>query len=160
MMPSLTRSKRRIMTHDGRTTFNRMLLVTLIFVWSGSFTAQGNVTPLVPHQQTKNTQHEPAIIWKQKLGWRGTNTNHHDTNHHLRRTTRRMQHDKDLDEVDFEDPNAISYSPSVSLTPSVTPSERPTSTPSAVPTRAPSASPSQSPSATPSLSLSPTRPLL
>lgn len=87
-----------------------------------------------------------------------------------------MQHDKDLDEVDFEDPNAISYSPSVSLTPSVTPSERPTSTPSAVPTRtpsaspsqsptstpsavptrAPSASPSQSPSATPSLSLSPT----
>eukprot|EP00978_Attheya_sp_CCMP212_P016312 scaffold42615_cov55-Attheya_sp.AAC.3 len=153
-----------MMTHDGRTTITRMFLWTmLLLVWSGSITVQGKVTSLVPHQKT-----QPS--WKTNLELTRTNHKNHHDGHNLRRSNnnvRRMQHDKDLDEVDYVDPDAITNPPSVSLKPSVTPSERPTATPSAIPTsspsaspsagptRSPSAAPSQSPSARPSLSFSP-----
>eukprot|EP00978_Attheya_sp_CCMP212_P016311 scaffold42615_cov55-Attheya_sp.AAC.2 len=128
-----------MMTQDGRTTTNRMFLWMLLLVWSGS-TAQGKVTSFLP-QKT-----QPS--WKQNLELR--RAANHENNGHLRsNNVRRMQHDKDLDEVDFEDPDAISQPPSVSLEPSATPTKRPTDTPTKTPTRAPTASPTHSPTAKP-----------
>eukprot|EP00550_Attheya_septentrionalis_P007852 CAMPEP_0198284982 /NCGR_PEP_ID=MMETSP1449-20131203/4320_1 /TAXON_ID=420275 /ORGANISM="Attheya septentrionalis, Strain CCMP2084" /LENGTH=508 /DNA_ID=CAMNT_0043982207 /DNA_START=313 /DNA_END=1842 /DNA_ORIENTATION=+ len=124
-------------------------MLSLLWSGSGSTTVQGKVTSLVPHQNTRPS-------WKQNHEWRTANhENHHDDGPNLRQSTknnvRRMQHDKDLDEADEVDPDAITNAPSVSLTPSATPSERPTAKPTKTPTRAPTASPTRSPTATPSV---------